>query len=691
VKQAKPEVNPLTGLPYSGRFFEILERRRKLPAWEARDNFLRLIQLNQVLLLVGGAGSGKTTQLLQILLDAGFHIEGGRVKGIACTQPHRVAAMSAAQRISDELDVNLGTYIGYSVRFEDKSTPETLIKLYTDDVFLREMMVDPMLERFSVVMLDEAHEGTLASGVLCGLVKRALRRRPELKVVVMSAAVESGEIGLLQRCFDTAPVLEMPSHTCPVEIYYMGEAEKDYLKAAIRTVLQVHSGEASGDILLFLTSEQEVDFVCGQLRKAAALGAAGGAAGLLAVPLHASLPLAQQPCVFEPAPPQAPDGPPGRKVIIATQIAETSITVDGIAYVVDIGLVRQKEYNPRIRLESLLVSPISRSSAALRAAHAGRTRPGKCFRLYTENAFQKELPERTYPEILRSSLSAIVLTLKLIGIDDLVRFEYLDPPSPEALMRAIEALNFLGFLDDEGELTHQGRQAAQFPLDPQLAKMLIESPGHKCSNEALSIAALLSVPAIFNTPADEAKSHKAADEAKSRFAHLDGDHLTLLNVFHAYKQQVQSGVDPLKFCADNYINARSMRSAELVREHLKRTMDQLGLPTVSTDFQDKEYYPNIRRCLMSGFFMQVAHLDKDKYKTVKEAQAVTLHPSTVLQSKPDWVLYHEYLLTSRSFVRTVTQVRGEWLLDFAPECYDFQRLPRSEARSQLERMAGRRK
>jgi len=628
-------------------------------------------------------GSGKTTQMAQFLMEAGYHVQDGENKGIACTQPRRVAAMSVAQRVADELDVALGTFVGYLIRFEDQTSQETILKFLTDGMLLREAMSDPMLSRYSVVILDEAHERTLSTDVLFGLLKEVLRRRPELKLVVMSATMDAQK---MQDYFDSAPLLNIPGRTHPVEIFYTADPERDYLESAIRTVVQIHNSEPEGDILLFLTGEEEIESACRALRKECVRYPESGE--LMAVPLYSSLPPQQQQKIFESPPgPKYPGGPNGRKVVVATNIAETSITIDGIVYVVDPGFAKQKVYNPRIRVESLLVSPVSKASAAQRAGRAGRTQPGKCFRLYTEKAFKSELTEQTYPEILRSNLGVVVLTLKKLGIDDLVHFDFLDPPAPETLMRALEMLNYLGCLDDDGALTDVGDQAAEFPLDPQLAKMLIQSPWHRCSNEILSIAAMLSAPMVFVRPKE---AQKEADDCKNRFAHLDGDHLTLLNVFHAYKQHVQDGVDPGGFCYENFVNARSMKSAESVREQLKRTMERLGLQMMSTDFHDKEYYPNIRRCLVSGFFMQVAHLEKSgHYLTVKDNQVVALHPSTCLQHKPEWVLYNEFVLTSKNFVRTVTQVRGEWLIELASSYYDTGSFPKSEARTQLERIANR--
>lgn len=621
--------------------------------------------------------------MAQFLMEAGYHVQDGENKGIACTQPRRVAAMSVAQRVADELDVALGTFVGYLIRFEDQTSQETILKFLTDGMLLREAMSDPMLSRYSVVILDEAHERTLSTDVLFGLLKEVLRRRPELKLVVMSATMDAQK---MQDYFDSAPLLNIPGRTHPVEIFYTADPERDYLESAIRTVVQIHNSEPEGDILLFLTGEEEIESACRALRKECVRYPESGE--LMAVPLYSSLPPQQQQKIFESPPgPKYPGGPNGRKVVVATNIAETSITIDGIVYVVDPGFAKQKVYNPRIRVESLLVSPVSKASAAQRAGRAGRTQPGKCFRLYTEKAFKSELTEQTYPEILRSNLGVVVLTLKKLGIDDLVHFDFLDPPAPETLMRALEMLNYLGCLDDDGALTDVGDQAAEFPLDPQLAKMLIQSPWHRCSNEILSIAAMLSAPMVFVRPKE---AQKEADDCKNRFAHLDGDHLTLLNVFHAYKQHVQDGVDPGGFCYENFVNARSMKSAESVREQLKRTMERLGLQMMSTDFHDKEYYPNIRRCLVSGFFMQVAHLEKSgHYLTVKDNQVVALHPSTCLQHKPEWVLYNEFVLTSKNFVRTVTQVRGEWLIELASSYYDTGSFPKSEARTQLERIANR--
>jgi len=355
------------------------------------------------------------------------------------------------------------------------------------------------------------------------------------------------------------------------------------------------------------------------------------------------------------------------------------LTIDGIVYVIDPGFSKQKVYNPRIRVESLLVSPISKASAKQRAGRAGRTRPGKCFRLYTEASYENDLPDNTYPEILRSNLASVVLQLKKLGIRDLVHFDFMDPPAPETLMRALELLNYLGALDDEGELTKVGEMMAEFPLEPQLAKMALVSPQFNCSNETISMIALLSVPFCFMRPKDNVKE---ADDARAKFAHIDGDHLTLLNAYHAFKQKKENQ----EWCYQNFLNYRSLKSADDIREQLKQIMVKLGLKLVSTDFNSAQYYENIKKCIIAGYFTQVAHLQKSSnYMTVKDNQVLLLHPSTVLDHKPEWVVYHEFVLTSRNYIRTVTDIKGEWLLEIASDYFKPSTIKNLETRKELER------
>lgn len=670
--------NPLTGKPYSARYYSIYETRKGLPVYGFHDQFVENCKNNQSVILVGETGSGKTTQIPQFCA----HTFTGDRKLVACTQPRRVAAMSVAKRVADEMDVVLGEQVGYTIRFEDITSNKTILKYMTDGMLLREAMNDPVLSRYSVIILDEAHERTVSTDVLLGLLKEVLAKRKSLKLIVMSATLDAGKF---QDYFDGAPLMKVPGRLHPVEIFYTPEPERDYLEAAYRTVMQIHMCEEEGDILLFLTGEQEIEDACKKVtEESRKLGPEYGE--IKCLPLYSSLPPQMQQRIFEAAPPpKRAGGPPGRKVVVSTNIAETSLTIDGIVYVIDPGFSKQKVYNPRIRVESLLVTPISKASAQQRAGRAGRTRPGKAFRLYTENAFKKELIEQTYPEILRSNLSSVVLHLKKLGIDDLVHFDFMDPPAPETLMRALELLNYLGALDDEGNMTQTGHIMSEFPLDPQLAKMLMISEKYNCSNEILSITAMLSVPRIFLRPPE---ARRAADEAKDRFSHVDGDHLTLLNVYHAYKQN--NGDQ--KWCFDNFLAQRSLKSSDNVRTQLQRIMQRNNLKLCSTDFSSKDYYLNIRKCMVQGFFMQVAHLERTgHYLTVKDNQVVDLHPSTGLDDKPEWVLYNEFVLTTKNYIRTCISIKGEWLTEIAPHYYVLDNFPECSAKRALQRIYDRTK
>lgn len=312
----------------------------------------------------------------------------------------------------------------------------------------------------------------------------------------MSATLDAEKF---QSYFFDAPLLDIPGRLHPVEIYFSPEPEPNYLEAAIKTAVQIHCYEDPGDILIFLTGEEEIENAVRAIaEEVAELGDEVG--NIDAIPLYSSLPPTQQARIFDMPPPVNKKGIPGRKVVVSTNIAETSLTIDGIVYVVDPGLSKQKVYNPRLRVESLLVSPISKASAKQRAGRAGRTRAGKCFRLYTEDSYNKELVQDTYPEILRSNLAGVVITLKRLGIKDLVHFDLMDPPAPETLMRALEQLNQIGALDDNGQLTEIGESISMFPLEPMLAATLIASIKYKCSEEVLTLVAMLSVPYCFQRP-----------------------------------------------------------------------------------------------------------------------------------------------------------------------------------------------
>lgn len=668
--------------PFSQKYRDILEKRKALPVFAQMDEFYEKYHESQIMVMIGETGSGKTTQIPQFVAYSDLsHLRKEKgsdgivaPKMIACTQPRRVAAMSVAKRVAEEMDVQMGKEVGYTIRFEDATERKTtFLKYMTDGMLLREAMNDHNLERYGTIILDEAHERTLATDILMGLLKEVVKRRPDLKIIVMSATLDALKF---QKYFNDAPLLRVPGRTFPVEVFYTPEPEPDYLEAAIRTVLMIHQAEDEGDILVFLTGEEEIEDACRKIRAEAddlATKDPDMCGPLKVIPLYSSLPPAQQQRIFEAAPPPLKEGgPPGRKVVVSTNVAETSLTIDGIVFVVDPGFSKQKVYNPRIRVESLLVSPISKASAQQRMGRAGRTKPGKCFRLYTEKDFVNELIEQTYPEILRSNLANTVLELKKLGIDNLVTFDYMDPPAPETIIRALELLNYLAAFDDEGNLTPLGEIMAEFPLDPQLAKMLIVSPEFKCSNEILTIAAMLSVPNVFMRPNAQ---RSQADAAHAEFAHPDGDHLTMLNVYHSYKNNCHDNATASQWCWQNYLSFRTLQQADNVRAQLQRTMERFNLDLVSTSYEDKNYYTNIRKALTCGFFMQVAFKEgggggKGSYLTIKDNQIVAPHPSTSMDHMPPFLIYHEFVLTTRNFIRTITEVKPEWLLDFAPAYYD---------------------
>ncbi|KAG1872441.1 P-loop containing nucleoside triphosphate hydrolase protein [Suillus subalutaceus] len=687
------DINPFTNQPHTAQYKKILDGRKTLPVFAHMTEFYKIFNKHQIIIVAGETGAGKTTQIPQFVVYSDLPHTKNKI--VACTQTRRIATTAVAERVAEEMDVQLGQQVGYSIRFEDMTEPgTTFLKYMTDGILLREAMNDPDLTRYSTIILDEAHERTLATDILMGILKTLAQRRPDLKLIIMSATLDALKF---QKYFAVsgstlAPLFKVPGRTYPIEVFYTQEPEPDYVKAAIRTVLTIHRTEEPGDILLFLTGEEEIEDACRKIKLEVddLIESYPETVGPLeCIPLYSWLPPQQQQRIFNP-PPKAggPDGPPGRKVVVSTNIAESSLTIDGIVYVVDPGLSKQNVYNPRIRMESLLVSPISKASAQQRAGRAGRTRPGKCFRLYTKNDFMLELDEQTHPEILKSNLANTVLILVKAGIKDLVRFDWVDAPAPESLMRALELLNYLAALDDDGNLTALGSIMAEFPLDPQLSKMLIVSPEFKCSNEILTITAMLSVPNVWLRPSNK---REEADAAKALLTVPGGDHLMLLNVYNKY---IQNQHDK-NWTWIHYLSAPALLQAVNVREQLEQTMGRFELALVSVQDQ-REMSLAIKQVLCCSFFMQVAHKvgGKRDYMTVKDNQAhyfdfggvVTMHPSCALDTQPEWVIFHESVLTTRPYIRTVTGVRPEWLLNYAPLYFDLNHWPDGETKRALIRV-----
>lgn len=638
----------------------IKEQRESLPIYQLRKDLLAAIRDNQILVVIGETGSGKTTQITQYLAEAGF-ADRGR---IGCTQPRRVAAMSVAKRVAEEVGCRIGDEVGYTIRFEDCSSSRTRIKYMTDGMLLRECLLDASLSSYSVIMLDEAHERTIHTDVLFGLLKKAISRRPDLKLIVTSATLEAEKFS---NYFQNCPIFTIPGRTFPVEVLYANEPEPDYLDASLLTVLQIHLTEPPGDILLFLTGQEEIDTASEILyERVKALGS--DAPELIILPVYSALPSEMQSRIFEPAPQGS------RKVVIATNIAETSLTIDGIYYVVDPGFSKQKAYNPKLGMDSLVVTPISQAQAQQRAGRAGRTGPGKCYRLYTEGAFEQEMLPSTIPEIQRTNLANTVLTLKAMGINDLLHFDFMDPPPIQAMISAMESLYALGALDDDGFLTRLGRKMAEFPLEPQLSKMLLYSVDAGCSDEVLTIVAMLSVQNVFYRPKER---QALADQRKARFHSPDGDHLTLLTVYNAWRASRYSS----HWCYDNFIQARSMKRAQDVRKQLQGIMERYEQEIRSCGAD----WDRIRKAICAGFFTHAARRDpQEGYKTVVEAQHVFLHPSSALFNKaPEWVVYHQLVMTTKEYMREATAIDPRWLVQVAPTFFR-QADPRILSKRKLE-------
>lgn len=641
---------------------KIREQRESLPIFQLRQELMAAIRDHQILVVIGDTGSGKTTQLAQFLLEDGYTRPRGSSSSAAstmtkmmvgCTQPRRVAAMSVAKRVSEEVGCKLGETVGYTIRFEDFTSQRTRIKYMTDGMLLRECLQDSSVPAYSVIILDEAHERTIHTDVLFGLLKETARSRPDLKLIVTSATLEAEKFSTY---FDGCPIFTIPGRTFPVEVLFTQQPEPDYLDATLQTVMQIHLNEPlGGDILVFLTGQEEIDMACEVLyERVKSLGSE--VPPLLVLPVYSAMPGDLQARIFAPAPSGT------RKCVIATNIAETSITIDGIFYVVDPGFCKQKAYNPKLGMDSLVVTPISQAQARQRAGRAGRTGPGKAYRLYTEAAYDNEMLPASIPEIQRANLANTVLTLKAMGINDLINFDFMDPPPLPALLSAMENLFALAALDDDGFLTKLGRKMAEFPLEPALSKMLLYAVETGCSEEALIVVAMLSVQTIFYRPRER---QEEADHCRLRFLHPEGDHLTLLSVFQAWQN---TGGDAA-WCRKNYLQGRSLRRADDIRKQLLRIMQRYRQPIVSCGTN----WDAVRKAICAGFFTHAARRDPhDGYRTLVESQPVFIHPSSALFNKsPEWVVYHELVLTSREYMRQVTTIDPRWLTQVAPSYFQL--------------------
>lgn len=607
------------------------------------------VEKHAVLIVVGETGSGKSTQLPQFILGAGL---AGDAQ-VAITQPRRVATTTVARRVAEEQGVPLGGRVGYSIRFEDVSSSETRLRFLTDGMLLREALLDPDLAKYKVIILDEAHERTLHTDVLLGLLKRLHARRSDLKIVVMSATLDFGQF---QTFFPGSKALAVEGRQHKVQTMYLRTPEEDYLDAALLCVTQVHTEEGAGDILLFLTGQEEIENMERLIRQRAAHLPNLLKLQLVPVPLYAALPPDEQLRAFQPA------APGERKVILATNIAETSVTIGGVRFVVDPGLVKMRGYSAKTGVESLVVTAVSQAHARQRTGRAGREGPGKCYRLYTEDTFS-HLQPAPVPEIKRCNMASVVLQLKALGIDDVLQFDFMDPPPREAVVRSLELLYALGALDDTGKLSSPlGEQLARFPLEPQAACTLVAATRMGCGEEMLVVLAMLSAENIFYLPREKKAEAIAAHQ---QFASIDGDHATLSNVFRAYKATPASQRRDWVF--DHFVNQRALKRAEDVHQQLRDHVVGMKLPLKSCGDDTAP----LRKALVAGYFLNAAQKQPDNtYRCLSNAQAVSLHPTSVLMKhKPDVVLYNELVQTSRLYVRDISRIEIAWLAELAPRFY----------------------
>lgn len=720
----------------------LAQQRMLLPVAGYRRQILWALERHAVLVCIGSTGSGKSTQIPQFLSEAGWTPAG---RSIVITQPRRVAASTLAARVAAEMGVNLGREVGYSFRFEDVSSPETVIKFVTDGMLLREISSDPLLSRYSVVMIDEAHERSVATDMLLGLLKKLLRVRRDLRIIISSATMDAERFAEFFRDeawegFGTGDsddeeegaeprenvaLLTVEGRQFPVDVFYALSPVSDYLRAAVDAVMHIARTQGSGDILVFVSGREEIESLIRALREEA--GEVGQPLQIL--PLYAGLSPELQIDVFAPCSLLG-----GRKVIVATNVAEASVTIDGVGFVVDTGFAKVRAYDPTTGRSQLRVTPISQQSANQRSGRSGRTKKGVAYRLYTESHFHTLMPVRTPPELQRSNLLQVVLQLKSLGVANPLRFAWMDPPPLRLLAEALEMLYSMGALDAEARLTKVGASMAEMPLEPAMARMLLYSAGvgverptsgatgavavgsqrskaasasdpptpRLCSEEILTICAMLSIDNLWlPTPAGVAARGRF-DASRMHFAVHEGDHLTLLNVFNAFmdaREKDSGSIAIAAWAKRQNMNLRALLRARDIRRQLRGQLLRMGLPLQSCGGDSVA----IRRAVIAGYFAQVARLGPDgQYRSVRDPAASTLsarrnqsscasataaddpsilyiHPLSVLHSlvtqsaapKPQWILYHDLIHTSKPYMRELSVVEPQWLQEMAPQFYEL--------------------
>lgn len=633
----------LRGLP--------VENVMALPIDSRREEIVSAMRGNQVVIVVGETGSGKTTRIPVFLYEAGFAKDG--IIGVC--EPRKIAVTSVASHVARQLGSQIGNMVGYQVRFDNQAKKDPPVKFMTDGILLRDMQIEPDLSKYSVIMVDEAHERSQNIDFVLGLLKDLLKRRPELRVVVASATIDSEKFS---RYFAGAPVIEVSGRVYPVEVVYEEKPVQLYderdlfttrfmIDAVVRKITHIHKTAGPGDVLAFMAGKDDIDAVVEKL-EALKLG------DLRVLPVYGGLSADQQFRIFA-------NFPGKRKVVVATNIAETSITINGVAYVVDSGIIKQTHFHGESGIQSLDFVPHSQAGCNQRKGRAGRTRAGTCFRMYTQKDFESR-PANTDPEILRVSLAGVVLAMEDIGIKDVERFEFIDPPESEAFHEAYQTLIALGAIaEDSREITEIGRRMACLPLEPRIARMVIEAQKYGCIKEVATIAAFLSAPHMYVLPPEKKKEARAAH---IKFRNNESDLLGFLSIWTAYERAGSSG----RWCFDNYLNNKSLSEAGRIRQQLLNILSENGIPMSQTQATEK-----ILKSVASGLAYNLLELtSKISYAGLfrQSVNNAFIHPGSALwKKKKRWVIPAEIVRTTQLFARNCTAVKIAWLPEILPHFF----------------------
>ncbi len=617
-----------------------------LPVAEKASDILTAIEQHQVVIVAGETGSGKTTQLPKICLEAGL----GRRGLIGHTQPRRLAARTVSARIADELNVPLGGLVGYQVRFTDQVSDDTFVKVMTDGILLSEIKHDRDLLKYDAIIIDEAHERSLNIDFLLGCLKQLISRRPELKVVITSATID---VERFSKHFDDAPIVSVSGRTFPVEVEYRPPYSEDeggdtqsLPEQVLAVVEEIEQQEREmswkiGDVLVFLPGEREIREVSQHLRHA-------NLRDTEVTPLYARLSNEEQSRIFK--------SHPGRRIVLSTNVAETSITVPGIRYVVDSGLVRMSRYSYRSKIQRLPIEAISQASANQRKGRCGRVAEGVCYRLYSEDDFNTR-SEFTDPEILRTNLASVILKMKDAGLGEVHRFPFVDPPDQRLWNDGYKLLFELGAVDDKERLTKTGQKLAVFPTDPRIARVLLSSIEMNCLSEMLVIASVLSLQDPRERPAEK---QSAADQAHAQYKDEESDFVSLLNLWNAYEEQRQelSGNQLKKFCQKNYISYMRMREWR----DLHRQLHLLAKPLSKNQNTEPASYESVHRAILSGFLGHLGrHDEKREYQGCRNRKFQVFPGSALAKKKPKWMVSAEIVETQQVYARTNARIDPEWV------------------------------